>query len=96
LKAWITLRTCGSSVRTSRAISGADMPVADANGIIARWRLAWYLALLEIDPQPVALLRRQLAHEHLRRTHRHLQRRGHASPFAADGALPVKRFRTAH
>jgi hypothetical protein len=49
LKAWITLRTCDSSVRTSRAISGADIPVDDASKIIARWRLAWYFARLEID-----------------------------------------------
>jgi hypothetical protein len=36
LNAWITLRTCDSSVRTSRAICGADIPVEDANRIIAR------------------------------------------------------------
>jgi hypothetical protein len=39
LKAWITPRTCDSSLRTSRAICGADIPVEDASKIIARWRL---------------------------------------------------------
>jgi hypothetical protein len=36
-------------VRTSRAISGADIPVDDANRIIARRRLDWYFARREID-----------------------------------------------
>src|SRR4051794_27400898 len=45
----MTLRTCDSSVRAIAAICGADMPVEDANRMIARWRLDWYLAFLEID-----------------------------------------------
>jgi hypothetical protein len=36
LNAWITLRTCDSSVRTTAAICGAGIPLADANTIIAR------------------------------------------------------------
>ena len=35
--------------------------------------------------QPRTFLRRELAHEHLRRTHDHLQARGHSSPFATGG-----------
>jgi len=49
LKAWITLRTWLSSLRTSRAICGADIPVDDASRTIARSRLDWYFALFEID-----------------------------------------------
>src|SRR3954454_17564217 len=45
----MTLRTCDSSVRAIAAICDADMPVEDANKMIARWRLDWYLAFLEID-----------------------------------------------
>jgi hypothetical protein len=45
----MTLRTSDSSVRAIAAICGADMPVDDASKIIARWRLDWYLAFLEID-----------------------------------------------
>jgi len=44
LKAWISLRTCASSLWRARAISGALIPVAEAKRIIARWRLAWCLA----------------------------------------------------
>jgi len=36
LKAWITLRTCESSLWSARAISGALIPVAEASTIIAR------------------------------------------------------------
>jgi hypothetical protein len=46
--------------------------------------------------QPQALLRRELAHEHIRRTHHHLQHRGHASWFATEGEFPVKRLRETH
>src|SRR4051794_39280222 len=45
----MTLRTCDPSVRAIAAICGADMPVEDANTMIARWRLDWYLAFREID-----------------------------------------------
>ncbi len=48
MNARITLRTCDSSLRTSPAICGADIPVEDASTIIARWRLDWYLARPEI------------------------------------------------
>src|SRR6185436_5574647 len=45
----MTFLTCDSSVRAIAAICGADIPVEDANTMIARWRLDWYLAFLEID-----------------------------------------------
>jgi len=48
LNAWITLRTCDSSVRTTAAICGAGIPVDEASKIIARCRVDWYFARLEI------------------------------------------------
>ena len=49
------------------------------------------------DPlQPRTFLRRELAHEHLRRTHDHLQARGHTPSFATGTKFPVKRFRETH
>src|SRR3954454_16708507 len=43
----MTLRTCEASVRYRRAISGADISVADANKIIARTRVQRCLAPVE-------------------------------------------------
>src|SRR3954451_5158594 len=43
----MTLRTCEASVRYRRAISGADISVADANKIIARTRVERCLAVVE-------------------------------------------------
>jgi hypothetical protein len=47
LNSWITLRTCDSSVCHMRAISGADMPVFDANRTDARWRVEKCFARFE-------------------------------------------------
>ena len=88
----MTFRTCDSSLPTSPAICGADMPVADAGKTIAR--LDSYFALLADRPQSRALLRRVLTYEHLRGTHAHLHTRDHASWFAAEHEIPVKRSRT--
>jgi hypothetical protein len=96
LKAWITLRTWESSVRTSAAICGADIPVAEASTIIARSRFDWYLARREIERSRMPLLGRQLTDEHLRRSHRHLPVRGHGCLFAAGGEFPVERLREVH
>jgi hypothetical protein len=70
----MTLRTCDSSVRAIAAICGAGMPVEDANKIIARSRLDWYLALREIDFSR-APSSGESARTNIRGTHRHLHAR---------------------
>src|SRR3954453_1495775 len=84
LNAWMTLRTCDSSVRALAAICDAGIPVEDANKITARWRLDWYLAFREIDFSRAPSWKRQRRDEHLRGTHRHLHARD------TSGEFPVK------
>jgi len=92
----MTLRTRESSLPTSAAICGADMPVADASTIIARDRLDWYFAFLEIDRSRTPSSGDSSPTKHLRGTHAHLHARDHASWFAAEQQFPVKRSRTTH
>jgi hypothetical protein len=96
LNSWITLRTCDSSVCHIEAICGTPCLVADASRIDAPLPRREVFRLLGHAPQPLALLRRQLAHEHRRGTHHHLQTRVHASLFADRGQFPVQRCGKAH
>ena len=77
------------------AICGADMPVAEASKIIARWRLDWYLAFLEID------FSRAPSSGESSRTNTSGGRIAtsigrDASQFAAHGEFPVKRLWPTH
>ena len=82
-------------VRAIAAICGADMPVEDANKIIARWRLDWYLAFLEIDfsraPSSGASSRTNTSGGRIATSMVVM-----ASQFAARGEFPVKRSWPTH
>ncbi len=77
------------------------------NGLVKRSRylrapakrsltLGLVFGALEDLLQPRTLLGGELAYEHLRRTHRHIQARGHAYWFATRSQFPVKRFQETH
>jgi hypothetical protein len=91
----MTLRTCDSSVRAIAAICGALIPVVEASTMIARWRLDWYLAFLEID------FNREPSSGESSRTNTSGGRIATSmdrdvSQFAAHGEFPVKRSWPTH